>query len=252
MGVRYRLHRDYGWAAGLFLIIGALAFCPVREWQTYGALLCVTCGTFLISNVDVAIKPVANVFYAGICLGLASLVNPWLLLLVPCAFFHLAGREQMLNRRTFWAMLLGIATVMIYVIAVLLWKNPMVFEDAKIDGFIEVFSTFPTPENNSSWRWFKPVCMVIFLFRAISFYHEVYPDEKTHTRQFMFLMETLTFGLCVLWFIDKCGWGNFNCNTLILIPLSAFATHYFLRMKGKWLKYRRLFWLALFMTSIFV
>ena len=252
MGVRYRLHRDYAWAAGLILVIGCLAYCPVRDFGAYGALLALTCSAYLIANVDVADKPLANVFYTGVCLGLAALVNPWILLLWPCLLFHLASRVQMLNFRTFMAMFLGVALVMVYVAATLLWKNPDIFVDEGIGGFIGVFRTSPVPKSTSHWPWFTPVCFSIFIIRAMGFYHETYPDEKTQTRQFMFLLETLTVGLAAMWLMNLFGWIDFGCNTLILLPASAYATHYFLRMKGPWLKYRRLFWLALFLTSIFI
>lgn len=168
----------------------------------------------------------ANIFHAFVAIGIAALIQPILLAIVPFAYWSMGAYLRTLSFKTFCASLIGMATPV--------WFSCMywVYQE-NYTPIITIFQQITTP----SWpsvndflhvdvtRWIA--FGLVFLLGLISSMHTLRTsyNDKIRTRMLFYTLLVFELGLVLLLAFSP---QNFDCLlTVLIITTAPVIAHFF-------------------------
>lgn len=204
--------------------------------------LCLLLSYFILFRAYGLYEPQGVVFHAFLFLGIGSLVEPLLLLLVPFLFFSIQVQLRALTPRSLGAGLIGWILPYWFYLPYLLWSEG--FSVVVLREWTE--SLVPTLPNYSAVPLSHWISLGVILFLAlVSILHFVRTsyNDKIRTRQYFYLLlvQELPIVLLAAAFPDRAD----IFFPLLLLNTTPFIAHYFALAKGRGMNLWFLFWVLI-------
>lgn len=211
----------------------------ILSWNSLPAF-CLLLSYFVLFRAYGLYEPQGVIFHAFLFLGVGSLIEPLLLLLVPFLFFSIQVQLRALTARSFGAGLIGWFLPYWFYIPYLLWTES--FSVVVLREWIE--SLVPTLPDYTSVPLSHWIELGILLFLAlVSILHFVRTsyNDKIRTRQYFYLLLTQEIPIVLLAaaFPDRSG----IFLPLLILNTTPFIAHYFALAKGRGMNLWFCFWM---------
>lgn len=175
-------------------------------------------------------EPQGVIFHAFLFLGIGSLVEPLLLLLVPFFFFSIQVQLRALSPRSFCAGIIGVCLPYWFYLPYLLWKEG--FSVVVMREWLQTFvPSIPDYLAIPPSHWVGLGTLLFLALVSILHFVRTSYNDKIRTRQYLYLLlvQEIPIALLAVAFPDRVD----VFLPLLLLNTTPFVAHYFTLAKGR-------------------